>query len=41
MKIYEMPEMELMFIEEDIVTASGGDNYKEDGFDVSAPPAFE
>ncbi len=40
MKNYVKPEMELTFISEDVVTASGGDGYKEDSFDVSNPPTF-
>ncbi len=41
MKIYEKPELELMFIYEDIVTASGGDNFGNDGFDMTEPPDFD
>ncbi len=40
MKNYEKPELEWMLIDTDIVTASGGDGYKDDSFDVDKPPVF-
>ncbi len=41
MKKYIKPEMEVEILEfTDIVTASGGDNFGEDSFDISTPPDF-
>ncbi len=41
MKKYIKPEMEVELFEfTDIVTASGGDEYQEDSFDMSNPPSF-
>ncbi len=42
MKKYIKPEMEVEILELacDIITASGGDEYQGDSFDITNPPTF-